>query len=85
MSSYVLGVRMVQTGDGQQPWQVKAGGAIGKLPTRCRRGATPDQTSTDHANGLVSFVVDGDVLLHAYVRMTDMLDGRGCFALDSCG
>ena len=40
---------------------------------------------TDHANGLVSFVVDGDVLLHAYVRMTDMLDGRRCFALDSCG
>ncbi|EFS90097.1 hypothetical protein HMPREF9606_00845, partial [Cutibacterium acnes HL036PA3] len=38
-------------------------------------GATPDQTSTDHANGLLSFVVDSDVLLHAYLKMTDMLDG----------
>ncbi|ADD99865.1 hypothetical protein HMPREF9568_01746 [Cutibacterium acnes HL013PA2] len=48
-------------------------------------GATPDQTSTDHANGLLSFVVDSDVLLHAYLKMTDMLDGRRCSALDSCG
>lgn len=38
-------------------------------------GATPDQTSTDHANGLLSFVVDSDVLLHAYLKMTDCWTG----------